>query len=179
MEAVDGRHQRSARTREAVVDAMLDLLREREEQPSAQDIADRAGVSLRTVFRHHDDMDSLFATALEHQMERVGHLFEPLEPMEPAAFVERRATLFEEIAGVRRAGLRHDRHPVIQRGLADSRRNLRRQVVSAFAVEGVTLEAVDVATSWSAWDTLRRDQGLDVATARTVMTHTLVRLLDG
>jgi TetR/AcrR family transcriptional regulator, regulator of autoinduction and epiphytic fitness len=179
VEPIDGRHLRSARSRAAVVDAMLDLLRERGVQPSAQEIADRAGVSLRTVFRHHDDMDSLLATALAQQVERVGHLFAPVEEMDVDAFVDQRAALFEEIGGVRRAGLRHDQVGVIQQGLADSHRRLRQQVTSAFGVEGTTLEAVDVATSWAAWDTLRRDQGLTVDEAKSVMTHIVTRLLEG
>jgi TetR/AcrR family transcriptional regulator of autoinduction and epiphytic fitness len=178
-EPVDGRHLRSARSRAAVVDAVLDLLRERGEQPSAQEIADRAGVSLRTVFRHHDDMDSLLATALAHQMERVGPLYAPLPPMPAAEFVDRRAMLFEGIAGVRRAGIRHDQVAVIREGLADSHRRLRAQVASAFGAEGTTLEAIDAATSWAAWDTLRRDQELSVADAKAVMTHMVTRLLEG
>jgi TetR/AcrR family transcriptional regulator of autoinduction and epiphytic fitness len=179
VEPIDGRHLRSARSRAAVVEAMLDLLRERGEQPSAQEIADRAGVSLRTVFRHHDDMESLLATALEHQMKHVGHLFDPVSTMGVEEFVERRASLFEQIAGVRRAGLRYDGIAVIREGLDQSHRRLRDQVASAFGVEGTTLEAVDVATSWAAWDTLRRDQGLDVAAAKAVVVHTVTRLLEG
>jgi TetR/AcrR family transcriptional regulator of autoinduction and epiphytic fitness len=177
-EPIDGRHLRSARSRAAVVDAVLDLLRERGEQPSAQEIADRAGVSLRTVFRHHDDMDSLLATALAHQMERIGHLYAPVESMPVDEFVARRAFLFEEIGGVRRAGIRHDQVEVIREGLADSHRRLRAQVASAFGVEGTALEAIDAATSWAAWDTLRRDQELSVTDAKVVMAHTVARLLE-
>ena len=176
-ESLDGRHARSARSRAAVVDALLDLLREGAEPPSAQEIADRAGVSLRTVFRLHDDMDSLFATALEHQMDRVGHRFEPLAPMSVEDFVAHRAALFEEIAGVRRAALRNDTHPVLQRGLADTVRKLRTQVETAFEVTGMTLEAIDAAASWAAWDSLRRSQGLSAARAKAVMEHTITALL--
>lgn len=158
---------------------MLDLLRERGEQPSAQEIADRAGVSLRTVFRHHDDMESLLATALEHQMTRVGHLFDPLPAMDPAAFVDRRAALFEQIAGVRRAGIRYDGIKVIRQGLEQSHARLRAQVESAFGLRGMALDAVDMATSWSAWDALRRDQGLSVDDAKAVVVHTVTRLLGG
>lgn len=176
---IDGRHQRSVRSRAAVVDAMLDLLRERGEQPSAQEIADRAGVSLRTVFRHHDDMETLLATALEHQMSRVRHYFAPVSAMTVEAFVDLRSELFEEIAGVRRAALRHDQTRVIQVGLADSHRSLRDQAAAAFAIEGMALDGVDMATSWGAWDTLRRDQGLEVEEAKAVMRHVVSRILGG
>lgn len=179
VEPIDGRHLRSARSRAAVVDAVLDLLRERGEQPSAQEIADRAGVSLRTVFRHHDDMESLLATALAHQMERVGHLYADLDRMPVTPFVARRAALFEEIAGVRRAGIRHDEVAVIRQGLTESHDRLRAQAASAFGIDGLVLDAVDMATSWAAWDALRRDQGLSVEDASTVMVHVVTRLLEG
>lgn len=178
-EPIDGRHLRSARSRAAVVDAMLDLLKERGEQPSAQEIADRAGVSLRTVFRHHDDMESLLATALEHQMTRIGHLFERLPPMGVDEFVDRRAALFEQIAGVRRAGVRYDGIRVVREGLEQSHELLRAQVASVFGVDGTALEAIDVATSWAAWDALRRDQRLAVDEAKAVVVHVVTRLLEG
>lgn len=177
-EPVDGRHERSARSRAAVVDAMLDLLREHEEQPSAQQIADRAGVSLRTVFRHHDDMESLLATAVEHQMNRVGHHFEPVVAMSVDEFVDQRTELFEEIAGVRRAAVRHDRIEVVRAGLEQSHRSLRSQAAAAFGIAGELLDAVDMATSWAAWDALRRDQGLAVQDAKAVVCTVLTRLLD-
>ena len=52
----DGRVQRGARNREAILDACLELIRERAALPTAQDVAVRAGVQVRTVFRHFDDM---------------------------------------------------------------------------------------------------------------------------
>jgi AcrR family transcriptional regulator len=161
-----------------VVDAALDLLRERGEQPSAQEIADRAGVSLRTVFRHYDDMDSLLATAIQRQVQRVGHLFQPMGPMDADAFVDLRAQLFEEISGARRAAMQNEGRPVVREGLAWAHRQLRSQVEAAFDVTGDLLEAVDAATSWWAWYALRFQQGLDVPEARRVMARTVARLLD-
>lgn len=176
IEPLDGRRRRSARSRAAVVDALLDLLREGE-QPSAQAIADRAGVSLRTVFRHYDDMDTLLATAVEHQLARVGHLFAARGPMGVEDFVAQRAELFEEIAGVRRAAMRNDLHPAVREGLAASHHQLREQVRSAFEIDGLTLDAVDAAASWGTWEALRRDEGLTVARTTEVMAHTIARLL--
>jgi len=178
VEQLDGRHQRSARSRAAVVEATLDLIRERGEQPSAQEIADRAGVSLRTVFRHHDDMDSLLATALAHQMQRVGHLFEPLAPMPVEQFVAHRRELFEDITNVRRAALVHANRTVVRNGLADAHRRLRAQLQSVFDVDGATLEALDATTSWATWDTLRRDQGLSADDAEAIVVHMIRRVLE-
>ena len=57
----DGRRRRSAQSREAIVSAMFDLIGEGDQRPSAQRVADRAGVGIRTVFRHFDEMDRLYA----------------------------------------------------------------------------------------------------------------------
>jgi AcrR family transcriptional regulator len=188
---IDGRRLRSARSQEAIVDAILDLLRETGERPAAHDVAARAGVSLRTLFRHFDDVDSLLAAAVEKQIERVGAMFDLLEvegtlTERAVALSRHRARLFEDIAPVRRAALRLDSHTVIRRWLAESNRRLRSQATTLFAKElgalpaatrRLVTESLDAATGWSAWDTLRRDQRCDVTTARAVLAHTITALL--
>ena len=62
--AYDGRHARRDRNREAVVNAVVDLLTEGDPQPTAQIVADRSGVSLRSVFRYFEDLDSLLIAAI-------------------------------------------------------------------------------------------------------------------
>ena len=47
----DGRVQRSERSREAIIRAMLDLIGEGIASPTAQQVALRADVGVRTVFR--------------------------------------------------------------------------------------------------------------------------------
>jgi AcrR family transcriptional regulator len=44
-----------------MVQALIDLVGEGVLQPTAQQVAARAKVGIRTVFRHFSDMDSLFA----------------------------------------------------------------------------------------------------------------------
>ena len=60
--AVDGRAARALRTRNRVVDALLDLIDEGDLRPPAADVARRAGVSLRSVYQHFDDLETLFRT---------------------------------------------------------------------------------------------------------------------
>ena len=61
----DGRRQRSERSQVAIVEAALMLISEEKQVPTAQQIADRAGVSIRSFFRHFADMDALFLSADE------------------------------------------------------------------------------------------------------------------
>jgi TetR/AcrR family transcriptional regulator, regulator of autoinduction and epiphytic fitness len=190
---VDGRAQRSARSRDAVVDAMLDLLGEGSPSPGAAEIAARAGVSVRTVFRLFEDLEQLFVTATERQALRIGPLL--LAPPAQGDRAERvegvvghRANLYEQIGPVRRAALRHEPFsPAVRESLAQARRLLRRQVVASFAPELERLEAperatmvaaVEAATSFAVWDNLRVDQRLSVPAARAAITTTLVALLD-
>ena len=57
----DGRQQRSMRSRQSIIDAMIALMKEGELMPTAQSISDTAGVSIRSVFRHFSELDLLYA----------------------------------------------------------------------------------------------------------------------
>ncbi len=78
---LDGRHERRRQNVEAVVDAIYELWSEDNLKPSAQQIAERSGVSLRSVFRYFDDLDSLVDTAIERHMHETDHHFELLAPV--------------------------------------------------------------------------------------------------
>ena len=58
-EAVDGRRLRSERSVRAIIEAALALQAEGMLVPTAQQISDRAGVGIRSFFRHFEDMESL------------------------------------------------------------------------------------------------------------------------
>src|SRR5260370_30652909 len=58
--AADGRRRRGEDNRAKIVAAMLDIIHAGDLAPSAEQVAQRADVGLRTVFRHFQDMDSLF-----------------------------------------------------------------------------------------------------------------------
>ena len=72
---VDGRRARRHRSRDLAVDALLDLLGEGVLRPTAQQVAERSGVSLRSIFRIFDDVETLNAAAAARQLSRVRHLF--------------------------------------------------------------------------------------------------------
>ena len=57
---LDGRLNRALRSRRAICDACLDLVQEGVLQPSADQIADRAGVSRRSIFYHFSDLAALY-----------------------------------------------------------------------------------------------------------------------
>ena len=72
----DGRRQRSERSQTAIIEAALALMEEGTLVPTAQQIADRAGVGIRSFFRHFADMDSLFLAADEMLLDSYEALFQ-------------------------------------------------------------------------------------------------------
>lgn len=57
----DGRRLRSLTSQNIIVDALLVLVKKGILEPTAQQIADEAGISIRTVFRQIEDMETLLS----------------------------------------------------------------------------------------------------------------------
>jgi TetR/AcrR family transcriptional regulator, regulator of autoinduction and epiphytic fitness len=189
---LDGRLARSARTRHAVVDALLDLLGEGDLRPTAARIAERAGVSLRLVFHHFDDVETIYNELADRQAERVKPLTLPISVTLPFArrveeFCAQRGRLLETLSPVRRAAvLMEPFRPALAKRLKHARDLMRAAAIAAFASElaklaagekRATIAALDVATSWVAWEQIRRHQGLSETEARGVMATTIRALL--
>ena len=121
---LDGRRARREQNVDAVVDAMLDLLGEGILRPGAAAVAERSGVSLRSVFRYFDDMDSLTDRAIARQMERAAPLFDLLEAGGSLAERARRLAVHrvlqhQELAPFARAAIaRSERFPAVAEGVA-------------------------------------------------------------
>lgn len=171
---------------------MLDLLDEGAVDPTAQEVADRAEVSLRTVFHHFQSMEVVFTECWKLQMQR--HWNEGslprVAPDGPLAdriqqAVSGRVRLYAAIAGPRRAAMhRAQESPILAKGLRDSAAGLRRLLAETFAPElaedeqpHVLLDALDVALSFEAWDRLRRQEGRDAETTTTVLLRSATALL--
>lgn len=188
---VDGRTARGERTRQQLAESLIALLEEGVDEPTAREVAAKAGVSLRLVFHHFDDMEELLRTAVAIQVERHWSRMGPVDPTLPvvervAQVVQRRESLFEAISPVRRAAARVEPgSPTVSERLLAGRRALRRGLQEAFASElsrsgrnrSEMLDALESAASWETWDQLRRRMGLRPAAARRVMTRTLLALL--
>ena len=75
--STDGRSLRRERNRDSVIEALLDLVREGNMDPGGAEIAERAGVSHRSVFRYFDDLGDLITTAIDTELNRafaLGHI---------------------------------------------------------------------------------------------------------
>ncbi len=189
----DGRTARSARTRDAVADAFLDLLQAGNLRPTAKQVAKAAGVSLRSVFQHFDDLDTLFAEVADRQIQRLQTLMPTPPPSAPFRerldkFVAERSRLLEAVSPVRRAAvLQEPFSGVVAQRLRWVREGAQAEVATAFASEiagrapggrAALLTSLDIATNWGTWETLRRQHGMSIEASRAVMEGMITALLN-
>ena len=175
---LDGRRERTKRTRVAIVTALTELLDEGRIEPPAAEIAERAGVALRSIGQHFGTREELLLAVTEHHASRL-----PEPEIDAAASFDDRVAAFvkERCEGAR--GVWRDEAGRSGRGGTVTVRGRRgssgggggRRVASAriFAREiaattdpEATDRALSVVTSGRAWDSLRRDMGLTVNAAR-------------
>ncbi len=185
----DGRHARSERSRDAVLAAVIELFEQGVPKPTARQIAAQAGVALRTVYRHFDDLDALFAEAVDVYRRRLEPFLHPIDPSLPLAsrveaVAAQRRAVWESASPIHRAGrlVRHEQ-PFVAASMEQSRRRARTQVEQIFADElagagadqrhGDLIEQLEAATSWTTWDMLRTEQGLDPETAERLVGRML------
>jgi TetR/AcrR family transcriptional regulator, regulator of autoinduction and epiphytic fitness len=193
---VDGRVARAQRTRDAVVDALLDLNEEGSLRPTAREIAERAGVSLRSVYVHFDDLEDLFCAAGQRHYEHI-RAQAVLIPVDDAldvridAFVDQRARILEAGIGVYRAAvLQEPFSPTMANNMAIGRKLARSELASVFAPEIVQLsepdrrlllDALEITTNAATWTALRTYRRLSDDEARDTVRFTvrsLLRVLD-
>jgi AcrR family transcriptional regulator len=191
----DGRRARREQNRGAVLDALAELYREGVYEPSAAQIAERAGLSSRSLFRYFDDVDDLNRAAIDQQLARARPLLAvDADPDDPAAtkverLVDARLRLYEAIAPAARAArVCAWRHPLLAEQITSSRSYLRHQVERLFATElaamgaeraDAALAAAEVLCSFESSELLRVDQGLSRARATAALVQALLPVLAG
>ncbi len=187
LEETDGRRARAVRTKSAIVGALLDLVRDGTLAPTAKQIATRAGVAIRSIGQHFPSRENLFvAAAAEHARRAREAARDPVPITGPLAtrierFVEARAAELEETSALRRAASVITRSKTVTTAMARAAEERRKAAASIFAAElgddGVSLDALEVASGGRAWDQLRVEMKLSVANAKRVMKRTVTALV--
>lgn len=186
----DGRHARAERTREAIVGALLELLAEGDLKPSADRVAERAGVSRRSIFHHFTDLEEL----LTHASMRWFLHVQTILPTVPTvgSFGERLRTFvtslghfYDHVSHVRRAGLLAAHESKVVATRMEMALHIHREMTKAAFAEEIAnapeharhrlAAGLSGATSFSTWDELRRNQGLSTDDAIQVV----VRFVEG
>src|SRR3569833_2146761 len=103
----DGRQRRSKDSRDKMVAAMIELVREGANKPSAEQVATRAQVGRRTVFRQYKDMETLYAAMLGGLSQYYEGWADPLTAPDwqgqLVELMERRVATFERLLPVKQA----------------------------------------------------------------------------
>jgi AcrR family transcriptional regulator len=176
---VDGRNVRGQNNRRRIVDAMVELIGRGNLSPSAEEVALAADVGLRTVFRHFDDMDTLYReiSAIK-KAELQSTIAAPLdgdtwlERLEN--LIDRRALVFEKILPYKTAAdLRRHRSAFLQSAhdgfVGQQRKSLAVVLPAEIARDPMRLEALNLILSFETWRRLRTDQRLSIVRARHVV----------
>ncbi len=185
----DGRRLRSSRSREQIIRAMLALIRAGDMSPSAARVAEAAGISLRTVFRHFEEMDTLYremTTVIEAEVRPL--LERPLEGrtwrVRLDELVARRLDIYERILPLKVAGsVRRFQSDYLMedynRFLRLEHEGLLEVLPQKIIADRVLFASIEMVTAFQAWRRIRQDQGLPVKEAATVVRFTLDQLLAG
>ena len=186
-QALDGRRRRGQDNRARIVAAMMEIIHAGNVAPSAEQVAARADVGLRTVFRHFQDMDSLYreigavvgrrvrailgaplvAEAWQDRLietvARRGQAFETIAPFKRAADVFRHRSKY---LGADYAGL-----------VVELRQVLARELPPQILRDKAKVETLDLLLSFEAWSRLRREQDLSAKRALEVLEAAVRRLI--
>ena len=180
VQSPDGRRQRSERSQTAIIEAALALMDEGALVPTAQQIADRAGVGIRSFFRHFADMDSLFLAADEMLISSYEALFEvdnrtgTLSERVVRA-IDLYGNAFEQLRPIilcTQAQLW--RSPKLRENYAWHQKRLRKELElwlpEVAALPKDRREALHAVASFDMWHRLREDQGLSPKASADIVT---------
>ncbi|MCA0210240.1 MAG: TetR/AcrR family transcriptional regulator [Proteobacteria bacterium] len=176
---VDGRRERGRSSYKRIVEAMMALIVEGDLSPSAARVAEEAGIGLRTVFRHFDDMDALYAEITRTITERVMPTVLAPYPDQPwraniGELVRRRVEVFETTLPFRlAANIKRYQSPFLMgqysRVVMLERELIVRLLPASVRTDRIGVEALCAALSFHTWRTLRHDQSLSPDEAGAVM----------
>jgi AcrR family transcriptional regulator len=191
MVQTDGRNRRAAETRRKIIAAAKAMIDETSVAPTVVGVARRADVSVRSVFQHFKDVQSLFVTVVDSVSRELA--IPPTTPdsqpldVRVQSVVQNLAQVYDKIVPLRVAAGQFVGHPALMARSMALRQALRDGAFKVFATEFGGLDdaareqladAIGAALSLEAWTVLRRRDGLSVERATAAWQLTLTALLD-
>ncbi|NND74130.1 MAG: TetR/AcrR family transcriptional regulator [Ilumatobacter sp.] len=179
----DGRARRRERNVERVLDALIHLAAEGKLDPSGEEIAERAGVSHRSLYRYFDDRASLQRAAIDRVMDQIAPLLDIADigtgslDHRITTFVAARTETYWAFGPIARTAF-SGTWDVVREGIESSRSALHDQLVQQFAAEldmlnhserQRTVAMLDVPFQFEALEYLAGHAGLD----RDELVHAL------
>lgn len=189
---IDGRRQRSLRTRQAILEAYLGLARESRQKPTGAQIAERAGCSVRSLFERFTDLDQLGLAAIDHVIglglsTPAGDKAEGDRQARLRFQVETRGRICESWLPLWRVLVRHeDEGDVVKARIQMVREAVLARLKLMYRPELSTLSeaervqmliALEALTDFEAWGLMRGRHGLSFDAACDVWISMIDRLL--
>lgn len=174
----DGRRARRERSRAAVIDAVFALIQDGKVPPTVEDVAERAGVSVSSVFRNFDGLDDMQRQAFDVFQERFASLLQPaVESTRPqservATHVRVRLELYAAAGPMLQVARQRalDYAPLAE-GVGRSRSNFADQTRVHFRFEASQLTPADAANLLAVIDSLTSPDAYQVMGAANSRTH--------
>lgn len=172
---IDGRKKRADASRRRIALAMLELVRAGETKPSAEQVAEAAGVGRRTVFRLFDDMEGVYREMHAEMTSRLAPMF--AAPFVAATWrarvdelIERRARMFEEMLPIKTAADAHRYASPFLQGEHRKLTKLQRDTMLAVLPQSIAAQtervsALELTLSFESWRRLRIEQKLTIKQA--------------
>jgi len=187
LEVVDGRTIRREKSRQRIIDAVIQLVTDGKEEPTAESIAELAGVTMRTVFRHFDDMEALHREIVADRQVQTDALRVAYDPNRNwreqfDELILRRTGIFEKFMPriLWAQSLRHRSQAIdedVQLYSKRMRDSLKMRLPDVFVANTVAFASVEVLLSWDVWNRLRRDQKLSVKQSTKVIQNSVNTIL--
>ena len=164
---------------------MLAIVAEGQITPSAEQVALRAEVGLRSVFRHFKDMESLYAEMTARLSRQYQMWLVPFTAPDwrgqLAETLERRVSTYEKLMPFKRAAdaHRHESQSIQTehaRTLAMMRARLKSLLPEEISGDELSFETLDLLLSFETWQRLRVEQNLPARKALALLEAQVNRL---
>ncbi len=188
IENVDGRLQRSQRSHQLISEAMLSLIQEGILIPTAQQVADRAQLGIRTVFRRFKDMESLFETIHSKEVWRQRRYFLDFDEnlkidKRISLLVKMHANTYQDMSSMIKATKAMMwRYKLLEKNYkqsqVDLRKHLRHYLPESLKLDEKAQQLIELSLSFESWDRLIELQGLGKKRSIEIIDYQVKKLFD-
>lgn len=191
-ERVDGRRLRSERTRHLIIEAYMALVRDGSQVPTAVQIAERAGYSVRSIFERFPDMHALRVAVTDYAIAE-GRAQGALRDVDADRLTRIRSHVEQRGQGCERwlplwrvLSTKNDESPELKKRMRMVRELVRMRLELMFQRElssvvdpqrRHTVIALETLTDFENWGRMRELYGLDFEQAARVWIRAIDRLL--
>lgn len=189
---IDGRLERSMRTRQALIGAYLEIAVATGREPATLEVAQRAHCSMRTIFERFGSLGGLGLAAFETILQR--HVSTPVDDWIDRERGDRirfqasvRARTCETWGPLWRLAVRHEgAHEALDQRLEDVRRLTRRRLELMYrreldslaaAPRQTLLIALEALLDFGVWRRMRESHGLSIEQATGIWIEAIDRML--